>query len=172
MKKLLSAYLEGTLSTDKKQYVARQLRQSSAWQAEFETLRHVQFELKNEMPFMGRTDQMQLAALLPDILNEAQSDRFDVGAFIKRTLMSSILLLTLLVFPTLFMQLTGPAHAAINSVKNVPSVTNTPDTGVDVTAEAEAASATSINVAGLASPVPMPGATLEPSLEARNNSQQ
>lgn len=172
MRDLLSAYLDGTLSDQQKRYVAGRLAASQAWQRELESLKNVRLQLSNEMPLMGRPLDGQLAALLPEILENAQSDRIDFRTLLKRTLMGGTLLLTVLIIPAVFMQLNGPAHAAVESIENVPSVTSTPSTHKESTFEPLTVVRNDLQISfeRFASPVPQPGATLEPSLEARNNS--
>ncbi len=175
MRDLLSAYLDGTLSEQQKLYVARQLATSAAWQRELASLKDVRHQLSNEMPLMGRPVDGQLAALLPDILESARStNQIDFRTLLKRTLMGGTLLLAVFILPAIFMQLNGPVHAAVESIENVPSVTSTPAGEKESTIEpiTVARSQFPVSFTRFASPVPQPGATLEASLEARNNSRQ
>jgi hypothetical protein len=170
---LLSAYLDGTLSDQQKVYVAGRLATSASWQRELDRLTDVRRQLSNEMPLVGRPLDGQLAALLPEILEDAQStNRIDFRTLLKRTLMGGTLLLTVLILPAIFMQLNGPAHAAVEYIENVPSVTNTPAAQKESTFEpiTVVRNEFQYSFVRFASPVPQPGATLEPSLEARNNS--
>lgn len=173
----LLAYLDGTLSPKKRHEVAQKLASSPRWQREYDSLRDVRFQLKNEMPLMGSPLDGQLASLLPNIFEETQSP-LRWTWFFRQTMLYGSVALTIVALTIGFVKLTSSAHASVQTIGNVPSVTNTP-ARTDSTQEAKvqvwsvlpamaepAEEDESVKVSLFASPVPMPMATVEPSLEA------
>lgn len=170
----LLAYLDGTLSPTKRREVAQKLASSPRWQREYDSLKEVRFQLNNEMPLMGSPLDGQLASLLPNIFEETQT-RFHWKRLIRQTLLYGSVVLTIVALTVGFVELTSSAHASVQTIGNVPSVTNTP-VDTDSTQEAkvqvwsihaaDVAEDENVKVSLFASPVPMPIATVEPSLEA------
>lgn len=169
----LLAYIDGTLSTTERRKVAQKLAGSNRWRNEYDSLRNVRFQLTNEMPLMGAPMDGQLASLLPSIFEETQT-RLNWRWLMRKAVLYGSVTLTILVLSVGFVKLTSSAYASVQTIGNVPSVTNTP-VDTDSTAEAKiryvpAAEVEqnndSLKVSRFASPVPMPLATIEPSLVA------
>lgn len=177
----LTAYLEGRLSLQQRRAVAEKLATSARWRAELARLEAVQHQLQNEMPLVGRPADERLAALLPDILAASRPvsrQRAPSGPLVRRLLVAGIFILASFALPLMVVQSTISAQAAAQVLGNVPSVTTTPQAQSDSTVEARNVAAPlpdngfafrrgqdSFRLS--ASPVPMPGATVEPSLEAQ-----
>lgn len=173
----LLAYIDGTLSPAAKRQVSQKLANSVRWQTEYDSLKNVRWQLTNEMPLMGSPLDGQMASLLPHILQETQSS-FNGRWFIRQAFMFGTVGLTILLLTVGFVQLTSSAHAAVNILGNIPSITNTP-ASADSTVEAKIryvpvrdieVGNPNLLISGVASPVPMPLATMEPSLVAGGHS--
>lgn len=171
----LIAYLEGTLSPDQRLQVARSLAESTHWQREYQTVRQTQAQLRREMPLFGEPTPDRLKALLPAILEQTTHPKH--RAFPTTNLQSMILvgsmMLVLVLLP--FFLHNSAVDAAGAWPHNVPLQTSTAVVQ-DSTLEADlvllVADETTErdevrSILWSASPAPMPGATLEPSREAR-----
>lgn len=182
----LTAYLEGTLSQPERLRVAKQLSSSQRWQAEMDRLKDMRHQLSNEMPLIGRSSQSQLAALLPGILETSKSNHQEIDWAIatKQVMLVIAIVMTMVIAPMFLMRLNNSARAAANLIENVPRVTSTPMVNLESTVESDVdllimlRAYSVINQVPIsqqseqsaymaASPAPMPGATVEPSLEAR-----
>jgi hypothetical protein len=176
----LLAYLDGTLSGAERRKVAQKLASSNRWRNEYDSLRNVRWQLTNEMPLMGSPLDGQLASLLPSIFEEAQP-HLNWHWLIRRGILLGSVTLTILVLTIGFVKLTSSAYASVETIGNVPSVTNTPS-DADTTLEAKIryipdteselthSTDNNVRVSLFASPVPMPIATVEPSLVAGGRS--
>lgn len=169
----LLAYIDGTLSSGERRKVAQKLASSPRWQNEYDGLKNVRFQLKNEMPLMGSPLDGQLASLLPNIF-EATETRFRWRWLLHQTVLFGSVVLTIMALTVGFVKLTSSAHASVQTFGNVPSITNTP-VDADSTVEAKirfvpvaevVLSDANLKISRFASPVPMPMATMEPSLVA------
>jgi hypothetical protein len=170
--------------------VVHRLALDERWQAELNRLGYVQQQLKREMPAFGYPVQGQLAGLLPTILDNArrrrgplanQPDRFQTGMVVF------VVLLLLIMIPLLIEAQSSVFAAA--SIGNVPHATHTPALAKKSTFEAQfqtyavfqvsigtglrpaddkpvGSSERTARLSMAASPVPAPGATLQPSLQA------
>ncbi|MCB9436190.1 MAG: hypothetical protein H6673_04250 [Anaerolineales bacterium] len=171
----LIAYLEGTLAPDQRVKVTRHLAQSATWQREYQAVRQTQAELRREMPLFGEPAPDRLKALLPSILEQATRPKR--RPLLTTNFQSMILvgsMAVLLVLLPFFLH-NSAVDAAGAWPHNVPLQTSTAVVQ-DSTLEAESvllvANETTerdelTSILWSASPAPMPGATLEPSREAR-----
>lgn len=164
MREQLIAYLEGTLKPEECREVALRLQHSAQWRQELGQIQELQAELQQQMPLLGQPAPGQLDVLLSGILDRASRPRR--SAFRWDGLQTILLVVgtvaVLVLFP-LFLHNTS-VDAMVNWSQNVPVSTNTMEPG-DGTVEA-LYEPKLINIRYSASPVPMPGATLEPSREA------
>ncbi len=186
----LLAYLEGTLTPEHRLRVARRLQDSPRWQRELADIQQMQRQLRLEMPLFGQSTPPNLDTLLPSILEQTTTPRFRWD--ILRTGVVVCGVMALLVLIPLFLHSTS-VDAVTNWSHNVPQntatqssqleelrlgrviVTDEPDYShllLDVGDEPDLLSDLSIKrgavvtISWSASPVPMPGATLLPSLQA------
>lgn len=171
----LIAYLEGTLPPDQRIQVARCIASSTYWQREYQTARQTQAQLQREMPLLGEPAPDRLKALLPSILEQTAHPKRRVisTANPHSILLVGSLMLVLVLLP--FFLHNSAVDAAGAWPQNVPLQTSTAVVQ-DSTLEAKqvllVANETTQrdevrSILWSASPAPMPGATLEPSREAR-----
>ncbi len=169
MREQLIAYLEGTLTPEQRREVALRLQYSMQWQRELTRVEQMQSKLRQQMPLLGQPESGQLESLLPGILERvARPPRRSLHWGGLQTMLMIVGLVAVLVCVPLLLHSTS-VDAMVNWSQNVPVSTSTIEPN-DGTTEALFAISDSehvaVNVRYSASPVPMPGATLEPSREA------
>jgi hypothetical protein len=174
--------------------VLTRLQSSPEWQRELEALRGVQMQLRTEMRLLGRPERGQLEALLPDILSQAargKPGRSPRWSGLQTFVLVSGVLIMILLAPLVLH--TSAVDAVGNWQPNVPESTPTLSQHDENTIEGQLVAleavateepsrlhiqlmtdrggsiplrqASPISARWEASPVPMPGATAEPSRE-------